>query len=63
MTPNEDPVEPAKPPVEEPITGTDAPDESMEPPGWTLTEEDIAELEASNITLSDFIRELEARTR
>lgn len=58
MTPNEDPIEPVNPPVEDPAAGTGAPDESMEPPGWTLTEKDIAEIKASGLTLSDVIREL-----
>lgn len=52
MTPK-DPEKPV-PPVDEPA----APDEPLEPLGWTLTAEDIREIQASGLTLSDVIRQL-----
>ncbi len=57
MTPNDEPVKPI-PPVSTPeVAG--APDVSMEPPGWTITADDIGEIEASGLTLGDVIREIE----
>lgn len=56
MKPDEDRTKPV-PPVED-----QAPvEEPLEPPEWTLTAEDIAEIQASGLTLGDVIRELESR--
>lgn len=49
-----------KPPA--PVDDKTTPDEPPEPPlEGTLTAEDIAEIEASGLTLGDYIRELESR--
>lgn len=36
----------------------DSSDDGAEPAGWTMTEEEIREIEASGITLQDVMREL-----
>ena len=43
------------PPVDEQTASDDS---GVEPREWTLTEEDIREIEASGLTLGDVIREL-----
>lgn len=54
MTPNDEPEKPV-PPADVP----GAPDRTLDPPlEGVLTEEDIREIEASGLTLSDVIRKL-----
>lgn len=47
------------PPVDDKVAPTEQSPEP--PPEGTLTAEDIAEIEASGLTLGDYIRELESR--
>jgi hypothetical protein len=37
------------------------PDEPLEPPGWSITAQDITEIQASGIALADVVRGLEVQ--